>query len=160
MSVRENVCIGTRDDRSESAFRALIPGLFQHSQIITPKVLGMLEEIELHSELERPAGLESFGRRRLLEILRALAGNATLFMLDEPFAGVFPDLQAKLIEWVKREREDGRTFLVVDHNTGCLAELADRIVVLDRGQTIADGDPESTLRAPQVLAAYFGEGNG
>lgn len=102
----------------------------------------------------------SYGQRKLVELARLLVHKPVCYMLDEPFAGINPSLAAKIIEDVRRLREKGATFLIVEHNMSILSQLTDRLVVLDQGRLIADGAPEIVLNDATVADAYLGKKRG
>jgi len=118
-------------------------------------------------ELLRFVGLEakagsyaselSGGQQKLLEFARALMPNPDLILMDEPFAGVHPDIKAKLVQLIKElNRSEGKAFLVVSHDMPVVSEMAERVVVMNNGSKLAEGQPDEVLGAPQVIQAYLG----
>jgi branched-chain amino acid transport system ATP-binding protein len=98
----------------------------------------------------------SGGQQKLLELGRCLMLEPVLLFLDEPFAGVHPQLRDELIQRIQELHKAGRTFVVVDHDMESILRVSQRLVVMARGRKIADGSP-ADIRADQaVLAAYAG----
>jgi branched-chain amino acid transport system ATP-binding protein len=98
----------------------------------------------------------SGGQRKLLELGRALMLDPTVLFLDEPFAGVHPQLRDELIGRIQALHESGRTFVVVDHDMESILRIARRLVVMARGRKLADGPPAVVRTDRAVLAAYSG----
>jgi branched-chain amino acid transport system permease protein len=98
----------------------------------------------------------SYGHQRLIEIARALAGNPTVLLLDEPAAGLNSTEKLALRDLLKRIAATGLTILIIDHDMTLVSEVADRITVLNFGRHIADGVAAEVLRQPDVIAAYLG----
>jgi branched-chain amino acid transport system ATP-binding protein len=101
-----------------------------------------------------PAKNLSGGQQKLLEIGRALMLDPTILFLDEPFAGVHPYLRGEIVERIRALHASGRTFVVVDHDMEAIQQLAGRLIVMARGQIIADGPPPLVRADRAVLAAY------
>ena len=100
----------------------------------------------------------SGGQQKLLELGRAMMLEPSILFLDEPFAGVHPNLRDEIISRIQELHASGRAFVVVDHDMESILRIARRLVVMARGQKIADGPP-ALVRADQaVLAAYAGLG--
>ena len=127
----------------------------------SPVVGKLLESAVANAEFAaREAGQRvdtlSFGHRRMVEIARALAGAPRLVLLDEPAAGLGDDDLARLAAVIREGRDQGISWLVVDHNFGFLGAIADRVICMDAGKPIADGSPDAVLAHPDVRRAYFG----
>jgi branched-chain amino acid transport system permease protein len=98
----------------------------------------------------------SYGHQRLIEIARALAGNPSLLLLDEPAAGLNSTEKQGLRDLLRRIAAKGLTILIIDHDMTLVTEVAERITVLNFGRRIADGVAVDVLRQPDVIAAYLG----
>ncbi len=98
----------------------------------------------------------SYGHQRLIEIARALAGNPTLLLLDEPAAGLNSSEKVELHELLKRIAAQGLTILIIDHDMTLVREAAQHITVLNFGRRIADGESLAVLQHPDVISAYLG----
>lgn len=99
----------------------------------------------------------SYGQRKLLGIARALAMRAELYLFDEPFAGLFPEMAAIVAGIMKTLREEERTVILIEHNMNIIRELSDYVIVLDSGRLLAEGKPDVVLRRREVIEAYLGE---
>jgi branched-chain amino acid transport system ATP-binding protein len=97
------------------------------------------------------------GKRKKLEITRALATRPELLLLDESFAGLNPSEQNELIEIIRKVRDRGITIMVIEHHMKVIMSISDRIVVLNYGEKIAEGTPREIGNHPVVIEAYLGE---
>ena len=116
----------------------------------------ILQEINLISRRDVPAGLLAYAEQRTLEIGITIAGGADVILLDEPTAGMSHTETERAVALIRRLTE-GRTLLIVEHDMSVVFGLADRISVLVYGQIIASGTPEEIRGNPRVKEAYLGE---
>lgn len=97
------------------------------------------------------------GEQKVVDMARAMASRPRLLLLDEPTSGVSRDEIRAIVLAIENARSSGATVLLIDHNVPFVEEVADSVTVLDFGTVIADGDPTTTLRRPEVVAAFIGE---
>ena len=103
----------------------------------------------------------AYGQQRRLEIARAIATKPSLLLLDEPAAGMNPNEAKELIETILWVREKfNLTILIIEHNMHVIMKVSQRILVLDFGETIAQGTPEEIRSHPRVIEAYLGKEGG
>jgi branched-chain amino acid transport system ATP-binding protein len=122
------------------------------------RVHKLLNETGLMDKKALPAGTLSHGDQRLLEIALAMAPEPKLLFLDEPTAGMNPVERVKVLENIRRlSREKQSTFVIVEHDMDIVFSLSDRIIVLHRGQILADGTPEEIKQNEDVRKIYLGE---
>jgi ABC-type branched-subunit amino acid transport system ATPase component len=153
MSVRDNLTVAVADT-SEHLLRSLIGRRRPRSVIADAD--RVLERIGLRDRADAPYGDLSGGEARLLEVGRQLIRDPRYVLLDEPTAGVAPELQSRLAELLISLRDEGRCLVCVEHNLRFLRRLADTIVVLAHGTIIAAGAPEAVFRDEGVVDAYLG----
>jgi branched-chain amino acid transport system ATP-binding protein len=115
----------------------------------------ILDRVGLTDRAMDPAGDLSHGASRQLEVAIALAGDPNVLLLDEPNAGVSSESVDDIIALIEDVAKD-HAVLLVEHNMDIVMEVSDRVVVLNRGEVIADGDPESVRDDPAVQEAYLG----
>ena len=118
--------------------------------------LAILDEVGLAAVASRMAGSLPYGQKRALELALALALDPRLLLLDEPTSGMGTEDVGRTIELIRHVRR-GRTVVLVEHNMGVVAELADRVIVMQQGKVIADGAYDDVRHQPAVIAAYLGQ---
>ena len=137
--------------------RRLFPSLFERSRPSTrQQAREILERVGMWDKRDAHAQELSYGQRKLIEIGRALAMDVQTYLLDEPFAGLFPQMIERVKDIMKQMRADGQTIVFVSHNMDIVRELSDRIIVLDSGALLAAGDVEPVLNSEEVIEAYLG----
>lgn len=149
MTALENVVIG-----AERPGNTLI-GRGSDDELRT-RAMAALNFVGLGARANELISSFSYGHQRLIEIARALAGNPTLLLLDEPAAGLNSSEKRELHETLKRIAAQGLTILIIDHDMTLVSEAAQHITVLNFGRRIADGESMAVLRHPDVVSAYLG----
>ena len=122
---------------------------------LNEKTYRMLEELNLTSRRDTPAGLLSYADQRALEIGMTIAGGASVILLDEPTAGMSNTETDNAVELIRRVSK-GKTLVMVEHDMKVVFDLADVISVLVYGQVIASGPPAEVRANPAVQEAYLG----
>ncbi len=118
----------------------------------------VLEEVGLTEYKDWKAGNLPYGMQRKVEIARALAAKPKLLLLDEPAAGMNPAETWSLLEFIKKINQNGHTIVVIEHDMKFVMNLCDYIMVLNFGEKICEGVPETVKNNAQVQEAYFGRG--
>lgn len=120
------------------------------------RALALLDQLKLAAVANLPAASISGGQKKLLSIACAMMTGPRLLLLDEPTAGVHPNLRGELIEKLRRIHDQGVTLVVIEHDMHFIRELCERCVVLDRGAAIANCKPAELDQDRRVLDAYLG----
>ena len=162
LTILENVMVGRHGRTSKGLFSALLstPAFRQEEQEIedhAKKVLAFFGKRLVGYRFHQKATVLSYANRRRLEIARAMATEPRLICLDEPVAGMNPMETAELTGLIQKLRDDwGFTVIMIEHDMNVVGEVSDRVVVLDHGVKIAEGDYEHVSNDPNVIEAYLG----
>lgn len=116
----------------------------------------VLERVGLTAIAHKPAGALSLPERARVEVARALCTRPKVLLLDEVMAALTPTEMEEIIDLVKGLRDEGTTFMVVEHHMKAVMSLCDRLLVLNFGRLIADGSPAQVTRSHDVIEAYLG----
>ena len=118
------------------------------------EMLGLVNLEKYENTLARDL---SYGQKRLIELLRTILNPHQFLILDEPVAGVNPKLREKIIEILLKLKENGETILLIEHDMNFTLNIADDVVVMQKGKVIVQGNPDQIRNNPMVLEAYLGE---
>jgi branched-chain amino acid transport system ATP-binding protein len=160
MTVLENMMLAPKGQQGEQLWRSVTPGIrgsvADQERELLERVWETLEFFEIEHLAEEYAENLSGGQRKLLEMARALLTDPDMLLLDEPFAGVNPSLEKRLLEHVHELREQGYTFLLVEHDMDLIMNNCEHVVVMHQGEILTEGTPAEIQADEQVIEAYLG----
>jgi branched-chain amino acid transport system ATP-binding protein len=158
LSVRDNVMIGLHL-RGRSTLAGILAGrraVAEEEARLAGEAEAVIAFVGLGHRCNETAGALPYGEQRLVEVAVALAARPRLLLLDEPAAGMTGAEKDRLIELVRRVREQGVTVLLVEHDMRLVMGISDTVVVLNHGRVIAEGAPAAIQAHPDVIRAYLG----
>ena len=160
MTVLENMMLGPKDQLGESLWQSVLPvtrgRVIEQEKQLREQAWELLEFFEIDHLAEEYAGTLSGGQRKLLELARALTTDPDLLLLDEPMAGVNPSLERKLLDRIHELRDQGYSFLLVEHDMELIMDNCKRVIVMHQGDVLAEGPPETVEQNERVIEAYLG----
>jgi branched-chain amino acid transport system ATP-binding protein len=157
LTVTENVLLSFKNQEGEKWWKALLPknGYNKEQNENNTKTTEILKQTFISEIANQKAGEISFGQQKLLTLACCIANDAELFLLDEPVAGVNPVYRDKLVAVIKTLKEQGKTFLIIEHNTDFITEIADKIFFLNNGMIKEYETYEQMRMDEQVKEAFI-----
>ena len=159
MTVLDNLMLGRHVRMKAGVLASFVYwGLAQKEEIAHREVVeDLIEFLKLEDLRKQPTGALSYGLQKRVELGRALALEPKLLLLDEPMGGMNQEEKEDMARYVLDVNEErGTTIILIEHDMGVVMDISKRVVVLDRGRTIAEGDPQSVQANPEVIHAYLG----
>ena len=160
LTLLENVLVGTHSRTKAGAIGAVLrnSATKREEAASREKSIDMMRIFgnRLMPRIFHLARTLSYANRRRLEIARALVTEPVLLLLDEPTAGMNPTETLELTDQIRGLRERGVTVLMIEHKLNVVNEIADKVIVLDHGEKIAEGTPQEVHNNKEVLRAYLG----
>ena len=159
LTVIANVMIGFHLHLKSNLASAIFkfPGYAREEESIYNRSMELLEKVGLESFKLAKAGSLPYGQQRKLEIARALATQPKLLLLDEPAAGMNPHETRELMKFIQKIQDDfNLTIFLIEHDMKVVMGICKRILVMDYGVTIAQGNPKEIQNNPEVIKAYLG----
>ncbi|MDZ7745142.1 MAG: ABC transporter ATP-binding protein [Halobacteriales archaeon] len=158
MTVREAMLVGAKDQPGESFVKLFTDpsGVEAAERANIEDAHEILEQFEIGHLASEPATELSGGQMKLVELARAMLAKPEILLLDEPVAGVNPTLANKLSDHIARLNDEGVTLCLIEHDMEFVMNLADPVIVLDRGSVLVEGSPEAVRNDERVIDAYLG----
>ena len=159
MTALDNVKVGMHNQIKCSFLSSLLrlPGYFKAEKQANAKAMELLEFMGLADVADKKAGSLPYGVQRRLEIVRALATNPSIILLDEPAAGMNPSETAELMHQIRRIRDTFKiAIFLIEHDMNLVMNVCETIAVVNYGRIIAKGTPDQILEDPNVIEAYLG----
>lgn len=156
VSVLDNVLLARPRQRGEHLLDALLRfGVAAEEARNREEAMRLLRFVGLEEKANELAGELSYGQQKLLTLACCLATEAQILLLDEPVAGVHPEMAARILDLLRRPRDDGKLITFIEHDISAVRQAADLVIVMDDGKVIAQGQPSEVLEKPEIMEAYL-----
>lgn len=155
LSVRENLLLACPNQKGESFWPALLSSQVRKQTRAMEVTLRIMDYAGLYPLIREQAGNLSYGQQKLLTLGCCLATEAGILLLDEPVAGVHPDMASEILRHLLQIKEEGRTIVLIEHDIDAVRRVADTVIVMDEGKVIASGPKNEVLANSEIIEAYL-----
>lgn len=157
LTVLDNVLMYFRKQAGERLLNVFFrPRLWASQETENRKlVLSLLDKASLADKASRFADALSYGEQKLLNLICCLAGGSELLLLDEPVAGIAPEMMQRILSIILDIPRDGKAVIIIEHNLDALKQVCQKLVFMDAGRKICEGTPDNVLNDPRVIEAYL-----
>jgi len=154
--VLDNMMLARPHQAGETLIGALLRiGVAKEEMRNRDEAIRLLRLVGLEEKATDLAGELSYGQQKLLTLACCLATEAQILLLDEPVAGVHPDMADKILDLMRTLRDEGKLILFIEHDISAVRRIADHVIVLDHGKVRAQGPPREVLERPEIMEAYL-----
>jgi ABC-type branched-subunit amino acid transport system ATPase component len=156
ITVLDNMMLARPNQRGEKLFYALFRfGVPAEEARNCKEALRLLRFVGLEEKANELVGELSYGEQKLLTLVCCLATEARILLLDEPVSGVFPGMASRILDLLRRLRDDGKNIVFIEHDISAVRQIADVVIVMDEGKVIALGPPREVLERREIMEAYL-----
>jgi len=157
LSVLENVLLFFKDQPGERLSSIFFRRSHCRAQENTnrQKARSLLEQVGLAEKANDPADALSYGQQKLLSIVCCLAADARVLLLDEPVAGIAPEMIEKILGVIQDLPKRGKSVMLIEHNLDAVMQVCSRVVFMDAGAKVSEGTPQQVRDDPRVIEAYI-----
>ena len=127
----------------------------EHENKNRKEALVLLDEAGLAEKADDPAEELSYGQQKLLSLVCCLAAKSEVLLLDEPVAGIAPEMNERILETIRRLPAKGKTVILIEHNLDAVMQVCDRVIFMDAGAKVSEGTPDEVRNDPKVIEAYI-----
>lgn len=158
LTLLENILTAFKGQRGENTLVSVFRrGLMRREEErLRERAEDLLERIGLKERADELAVNLSYGQQKLLSLMRLLAAEMEVLLLDEPTAGLNPQMICKIPALVRKASAEGKTVIIIEHNMSVVSECVNTVFFMNNGRMIFAGSPAVTLNRPEVKAAYLG----
>jgi branched-chain amino acid transport system ATP-binding protein len=157
LTVKENIILAMQQNPTDNWLSAMLPENFHRNSnaALENKANNIIEQFFLGDVRNSLAAEISYGQQKLLSLACCVANGATLLLLDEAVAGIQPEYRNKIAILIKHLKEEGKTILLIEHNTDFITDVADKIFFLHEGKITSFENMEALRKDKQVVEAYI-----